>query len=76
MIMDLHSFLQDLAKVMEVDVVELHDPYELVWESILTVSTITLLSKHFDLTVDVYDLLGCKTIGDLCQLVRTQRRAA
>jgi acyl carrier protein len=74
--MDFSSFLQDLAAVMEIDVAELGDSYELVWESILTVSTITLLSRHFDLTLDVEDLLRCKTIGDLCRIASAKRMAA
>ncbi len=74
--MNLKPFLTYLAIVLEADVGDLNESYELVWDSILVVSAITLLSRHFDLTLDVDDLLKCTTIGSLCQSASALRRAA
>jgi acyl carrier protein len=70
------QFVARLAVVLECDPAELGDDSVLEWESLLVLSTLTLLSQDFGLTPEVECLIQCKTLGELRRLIYAQAKAA
>jgi acyl carrier protein len=69
-------FLEDLAGVIETNVADLHNEVEFEQESMVTLLIISLVNRHFDMTLDVEELRQCRNVGDLCRAVTGKRRAA
>lgn len=67
------AFLTDLADAVGEEPSDLSHDYELHWDSLLVVSTMSLINEHFDCTVEVDALVACETIGAVLQLIDQQR---
>ncbi len=69
----LDEFLEEFADVLEAEVDELNDGYDLdeeVWDSLAVVSTLALIDEYFEVVVDAKKLEQCKTVGQVIGLVK------
>jgi acyl carrier protein len=72
------AFLESMAAIFEVEADEVNESYELTeknWDSLVIVSTIALIDRYFDLTVNGRSLLDCKDIGSLLKVIRESKKA-
>lgn len=72
------KFLAALSEPLQVEPAELTDSFELSWDSLLIVATMSLISEYYDCTVEIDALLQCSTIGQLLSLINSsgEQRAA
>lgn len=71
--MDFKGFMQEMADLLEVEVEELSDDFELNkenFESIMVVSTIALIDECFDITVTGKALAQATTMGGVLELIK------
>lgn len=70
------EFYEGLAEILEVDVDQVNSDLALEeggWDSLAVVSTIALIDDVYDVTVHPDRLSDCKTVGDIEQLVASER---
>ncbi len=69
---------EGLAEILEIDTDEVTPDMELgeAWDSLAVVSTIALIDDVYDLMVKPERLADCKTVGEIEQLVETERSSA
>ena len=65
------DFRNGLAEILEIDVADLNDSFELgeLWDSLAVVSTLALIDEIHDISVSAEDLAECKTVGDIEALI-------
>lgn len=65
--------LEMLAEAMGVEAAELSENMELKeivkWDSLASINFIVLLDDEFDKQISAGELKGCKTVGDLLELM-------
>ena len=68
------AFLTDMAELLEVPLATLRDGYDLgqAWDSLFTVSTISLIDKHYAVTVEPDELERCESASCLIDLIQQQ----
>lgn len=74
--MDFKEFLEEMADLLEVEVEELNEDFELNKEnfgSITVVSTIALIDEYFDVTVRGKALAQAQTIGAVLDLIKKEK---
>lgn len=71
------EFYEGLAEILEVDEAEVNSDLALgdSWDSLAIVSTIALIDDVHDIQVHPEKLADCKTVGDIEQLVETEKGA-
>ena len=71
------EFYEGLAEILEVDTGEVNSSLELGenWDSLAIVSTIALIDDVYDIKVRPEKLADCKTVGDIEQLVASEKEA-
>ena len=71
------EFYEGLAEILEVDTGEVNSGLELgeTWDSLAIVSTIALIDDVYDIQVRPEKLADCKTVGDIEQLVASEKEA-
>lgn len=71
------EFYEGLAEILEVDEAEVNSDLALgdSWDSLAIVSTIALIDDVHDIQVRPEKLADCKTVGDIEQLVETEKGA-
>lgn len=71
------EFYEGLAEILEVDTGEVNSSLELGenWDSLAIVSTIALIDDVYDIQVRPEKLADCKTVGDIEQLVDSEKEA-
>lgn len=70
--MDPRAFLVKLAAVMQVDLDELREEFELDpdrWDSLAQLATIALIDEEFGITVPAESLTQCTTVGAVLELI-------
>lgn len=75
----MNEFYEGLAEILEVEPNEVSPETELeegAWDSLAVVSTIALIDDVYDITVHPEKLAECKTVGDIEELVASERGAA
>jgi acyl carrier protein len=75
--MDKESFLEELAEVLELDLEELQDDFELSeddWDSLAMVSAIAIIDEQFNIILDGDKLQECSTIGQLWNLIQEKKK--
>lgn len=72
--MEIKSFLQEIAKLLEIDFSAINDNLSLkqymTWDSLSAVSTMALLDTHFGVEVDAAAIDQCDTVADLLNLAK------
>ncbi len=71
-------FLEQMAEVLEVSPDALTPDFELNetnFDSLVLISTISLVDEHFEVTLNVDKLMNCKTIQDLLDLIAEKHPA-
>lgn len=66
--------LNDLSKLLMLDISELHDGYELDlnndWDSLCVVSTVGAIDVHYKVAVSGVEIMGCKQLGEIFNLIQ------
>lgn len=76
--MDFKEFLAEMADLLEVEVEDLNDDFELNsenFDSVGVVSTIALIDEHFDVIVSGKALAEAKTMGEIMELIKKAKEA-
>ncbi|NLZ54226.1 MAG: acyl carrier protein [Thermoanaerobacteraceae bacterium] len=71
--MEFKEFLTEMADLLEVEVEDLKDDFELNNEnfsSVNVISTIALIDEYFDVVVSGKALSEAKTIGEILELIK------
>jgi acyl carrier protein len=71
--MSKEAFMEDLANILEIDLLELNDDFVLDsdnWNSLSIVTAIVAIDEHFGLTVEGEKLRQCDNVGKLIQLIQ------
>jgi acyl carrier protein len=65
------EFHNGLSEILEIDVADLNDSFELgeLWDSLAVVSTLALIDEIHDISVSAEDLAECTTVGDIQALI-------
>jgi len=75
--MDEKTFLTDMEELLELDAGALNCAVELagteVWDSLAFVSFLAMADSNYGVQVAPKELLECKTVGDLMQLLSKQK---
>lgn len=74
--MEFNEFLKEMADLLEVEVEELNDDFELNkgnFGSVNVVSTIALIDEFFNVTVKGKELAQVKTIGEVLELIKKEK---
>ena len=76
--MNFNEFLTEMADLLEIEVEDLNDDFELNnenFDSVTVVSTIALIDEYFDVTVKGKELAKAETIGAVLELIKEAKEA-
>lgn len=66
--------LQDLSRLLELDISLLHDDFRLIeaanWDSLSVVSTVAVIDQYYKIRIKGTELIGCNTIGDIFKIIQ------